>query len=527
MLFVRLLKMDTFVINNITLTNQKEPPKSIVLKEYQTKGEIWFQIFVTKCKNIYFMSSPKHPIYLYNFTKPTFLLSHFIYSMQEIIFEIEKNTNEFNFLNILMNNILNYLRSNSINSFKESSQDPVIRAIFFDFYLPVQIDPYLVSFMKNNYDVVRRDYVKMRKETKRMIYNFSKEIEDMKIKLIEAVSQKPKDVVREVVKEVVREVIVEKIVVEKQVEKVTVEVETQTEFRNDWRNIVKKPVPKMIEFSVKETQTEVIKEPELEVKKKNGKKKEDNVILTEKEFCKIMQDHKDEIEKLQKEEENKFMKNPSSYFKKKEMEFPEFAKLISYTNNNIVVDSLIVWNIQLVSKLFIDSMVEEGSPVMDIVRRKVPRFFDFWTQLILPEIDKMPHPVFKALKIEWIDLVSAIKRSGIDIQPIQIDMALAIHASCLLGETPYRQNYMPSFFSILLRACRNIYVLLSLISIFTRKYLDKNTKFCLLNDFEVLLTMATDRELLRKHRSVINDPALEIIFDINSGCCYGYPLPSI
>jgi len=247
--------MDTFVINNITLTNQKEPPKSIVLKEYQTKGEIWFQIFVTKCKNIYFMSSPKHPIYLYNFTKPTFLLSHFIYSMQEIIFEIEKNTNEFNFLNILMNNILNYLRSNSINSFKESSQDPVIRAIFFDFYLPVQIDPYLVSFMKNNYDVVRRDYVKMRKETKRMIYNFSKEIEDMKIKLIEAVSQKPK--------EVVREVIVEKIVVEKQVEKVTVEVETQTEFRDDWRNIVKKPAPKMIEFSVKETQTEVIKEPEM------------------------------------------------------------------------------------------------------------------------------------------------------------------------------------------------------------------------------------------------------------------------
>jgi len=502
------IKMNTICLNNITLYPNLEPPKGIIFREFKFKNPNGVRVWITKCKNIYFLANNKHPISKYKSEQSTFVLSHFVYILQDIISTLDSKSFEFGFFNNFLMYCLEFLKYNSANSYRESQEDPIIKSIYFDFFLQVGVDPYLLSYLKSRVEDLEIENQLLKMEIKRDLSNFSNEMNNCFSKLC---AQKFMNNSKIIPTTSDYSTMTDNHIIKK---------DKETQLNNDHlskrRNFTQTI---SITTGEKEIQTDNIcekRETSPKIQKKNSKKREEElVVFTDKEYFEIVKSHKEEIERVKNETEKDIRTKLSDFLQKSPITVAELTKILTSCENEKVIGALNAWNILLVSGIFCHSLITKN-PILEESRElNIPNFYEFWTGLIYPNINGMKNTIFRIIEEEWINFTQSIKESGTNINSFQINVAFGIYSTNVYSNQWHKQTYMPGFFSVLLNSCRNIFVLLGLINVFYKNPNDRTTRICVLRDFQTLMCMPRDIDILRKYRNIIDEPQLmEIIFDV-------------
>lgn len=500
--------MNTICLNNITLYPNLEPPKGIIFREFKFKNPNGVRVWITKCKNIYFLASSKHPISNYNSEHSTFILSHFVYILQDIISTLDPKSFEFGFFNNFMMYCLEYLKFNSSNSYRESQEDPIIKSVYFDFFLQVGVDPYLLSYLKSRIEDLEIENKMLKMEVKKDLSDFSKEINNCFSKIS---SQKFMDKLK--IKPATSDC-------STMTDNPPLKKDKETQLNND--HLSKRTIfTQTLTTSSNEIeiQTDPIRETRetspKTTKKISKKKEKESVVFTDKEYIELVKSHKDEIERIKNEIHKEIRTNIVDFLNKTPLTTAEITKILSNCENEKVIGALTSWNVMLVSGIFCHSLINKTPCSEDVTDLHIPNFYEFWTGLIYPNIDKMKNPIFKILNEEWINFTQSIKESACNINSLQINIAFGIHSTNVYSNHWHKQTYMPGFFSVLLNCSRNVFVLLGLINVYYKNPNDRSTRLCILRDFQTLMCMPRDVDILKKYRNVIDEPHLmEIIFDV-------------
>jgi len=499
--------MDTLCVNNITVYPGVIPPKPIILKELiiNYNETEFIKIWLSKCKNIFYSSTPRHPIYNYNLNNPKFILCHLFYLLKSGDFF--QNDIELDIINKFLNGVIIYLRVNSGNCYQESMMDPIVKMFYLENYLPIEISPFGLSYLKAKISDIKIKNILLKENTKKSLSLFKIDFESMSKKINSLFVNLPKK---------------------------KMNFSTQTD-KNVWQNknvspihissadfvtgnkqICKnKQVQTYIPIRNIETQTDFIPEKETIIVEVPQKKKNDAFMeFTEKQYKTLLKEHADSLDKSFKEGFDKCKKEEFEFLKTDKISFKQFAKISSVIDEYDVRRTAIAWSIFHTSNQFREVF---KNPIISFDHQvRSPKFYEFWTNVVMPSISKMEHKLFQLLKYEWEQLNKIIKDSGYPLEPIHIDISFGIYSTMIIDCKWEKIILVPPFFMLLLMNCRNILILLAIIDIWHKEKERPHIKKCLLRDFEVLLTLPNEKEILERNRKFIqiDKEALEVIFDI-------------
>lgn len=443
--------MDILCINNITIYEDIIPPKQIIYREYILDN---FTFWFSRCKNIYFNCTEKHPIYKYK-NSPTFMLSHLFFIVQNQIVPQATQELEIHLINLFLQGCLDYLKTYSANSFEESQTDPIVGLVFYQNNINVITNPLMISYVKSRVDNIKFQHTILRKNVTKLIKDFMFCFENCSNNILRRlipVSSKSEEVQADL--------------------KFGKEIEMQTD------EII---IPKVEEIVVKNS-------------KKKGKKDQEIISFTEDEYAKLISSHKEDIEKTKKESLKVFKENFLNYLTKTDLSKKQLYTVMTVSDPTVVCDSITLFLIYFISKNFRISCISETGEMMT----KVPPFVEFWREIILPNIEKMKHPIFKIINQEWEFFSKIVYGSGVKILDFQVNIFFGHIATILITEFWDLQHLIPSFFNILFRRCRNIPILISLLSGYEdfKRTGNIEIKKNILKDFELLYTVPSTREIL-------------------------------
>ena len=503
--------MDTLCINNITVYSGIKPPKGIIMNEIDCEN---IKFWITKCKNFYYVSDSKHPISTYGATTSNYLVCHLFYIIKDVIIPKLKNPIEIELTNNFMYGCMEYLRTYSLNSYNESLEDPIITKFFCENFVPVYANPLSLSYFNCKVKNMKFKQHTLKNNITKMFDNFSKEFDSMSKVLMEKIKPEPIEKIAKVDKEVQTSVITENVWKNKTILKKTVETQT----------IPVKMNSKAIQSNIeKETcsidiQVDILieKVPEVIIEKKKKKKNEELITFTENEYAKMMQAHKEDVEKARKEGLDKYKGKFTNYVSDSMLSVKELCNILSSTNSVTVAESLVMYFLILINKHF--SLRVKQLPGGKCKKRK---FYEFWHTIVLPNILKQStHPVFILLREEWECFCGIVARSGINVLNHHFDVLFDHYSSVILSNCWDLQDYVPTFYLLLFRRCRNIPLLIGLISIFDEKIkkgISTEEKIEMYKSFEVLYTTPSEREILFKYKDKIieEDQTMRIFYDLD------------
>lgn len=456
--------MDILCLNNITIYADIIPPKQIIYKEYFLDN---FTFWFSRCKNIYFTSTEKHPIHKYN-NSPTFMLSHLFFIVQNQIVPQATQECEIHLINLFLQGCLDYLKVNSSNSFEESQTDPIVGLIYYQNNINVVTNPLMISYVKSRIDNIKFQHTILKKNVSKMIKDFQANFESCSKNILDKIVP-----------------ISQKSVVTQTEQKSTSETEIQTDVVS---------VPKN-EECIKNT-------------KKKGKKDQEIISFTEDEYAKLIASHKEDIEKTKTESIKNFKEHFINYITKTDLNKKQIYTVLTVSDPTNVCDAITLFLVYFVSKNFRISCISDTGEMMT----KVPPFIEFWREIILPNIEKMKHPIFKIINQEWLFFHKIISESGVKVLDFQVNIFFGHIATILITEFWDLQHLIPSFFNILFRRCRNIPLLISLLSGYEeyKKTGNIEIKKNILKDFELLYSVPSSREILMNNLENINYPNEDI-----------------
>jgi len=494
--------MDTLCINNITVYPGIKPPKGIVLRETKIdKMTIW----ITKCKNIYYTSSSEHPISQYNIQTATYLLSHLYFIFQNIICPTLDSEIEKNIVANFLQGIVEYLKKYSCNSYDESAHDPVIGFFHYQNLISIGVNPFALSYFKFNIKTIKYQHHTLKNNTKKLIDNFNTEFENMSKEILKTIK------VEKVVEKIVEvEKVVEKIVeVEKVVEKIV-----EKPVPNAWKvkSIMKKDISTQCELKntqTIETQTEYVEEVVKVDKKK--KSKEPYMVFTEIEYMKFMKEQNDLIAKANEEGYQRYRSNFTSFVTKERLPACHLFNILNASDMNQVIAAITLYHISFTIGSFRMSFIDSGD---GRVKVKIPLFVEFWRDIILPNISKMKGEIFQSLLVEWEEFSKKISMSKVKIKDTHLNILFGHYGTVILTNCWDLQSFVPTFYLMLLRGCKNICALMGMINFYEEK--ERNPKlnelFHLSKDFEKLYVDLGDG----KDDVEINNDVIRKLFKLDS-----------
>lgn len=464
--------MTTLCIYDIVVYPKTEAHKNIIYKKFRWEANnMWIDIWITKCKNLYYTCSENHPINQYE-EQHILLLCHLFYIIQNLSVNCEQNSFEYSFFGLFLNGILEFLRKFSKNSYLISSKDPVANYFFNEYFLPVTVGTYSLSKMRSNIDDIKNENSKLKKDTIDIFSAFQKEIDIFGKNLLENLKNSSNK---------------------------NVDICVQTDFSNESEKIETKEVS---------VQTEVI--TDIVSKKKKGK--EDNVVMTSKEYLNLMKMHNDEIDKTREITLKKVEDNLGSFLKIHPQKTSKIYEVMRVQSREDLLD---IMNVILLKNSHADFYMYLGERGVDFKLNRViiPSFFDFWYGIVMPNIGTLKNEIFIQLKEEWEIFVKSFLNCNIKFNSNEIDIVFSYYSSNYLAGTCIINK--PPFFTILFKECRNISLLLGLVRVFSVEGKSKTLNLTkMFEDFARLYTCQTAKELLFLHKDkILIEDNMKLIYE--------------
>jgi len=496
--------MDSIRINNIVVYPKIKPKKEIILKKLNLKdNDIWINIYITTCSNIYYFCSENHPIYIYENKNSLNILSHLYYILQYTSYQLIYNSIEYNIISSFLNNLFEHIRKYSKTAYEESQRDPIVNRLFNEFCLPIYASSFTLSRMKYKIDELKRDKLELKMEVNSIFEKINLEI------------QKIGNIV---------------------VKKSTKDSSSQTSPENYWKNkSLKKDIAVQSELSSKTTisiQTtisgEILSENSVEtsnistqsenillknistqtdppdntqkIKKKN--KEEDMVTMTTSEYLNMMKEHNEIVKKTMSEGMNDIKNNYLKFFQKNPLDAIQLLKIFINTNQKVIIDTFYIWTMKNAFRNFHAELIINGGKKYEFVAP----FARFWTSVIMTNQQRFKNPIFKRLIDEWIDLMTAVIKGWADIKDLAIDIIFTYYMNNFSKKEYEKLTFMPSFFNLLIHSCRNINIFTEIIRMYARNVEDgcfvlENT----ISDLTLLFTIETPEDILSRNKHLLKE----------------------
>ena len=454
----------------------------------------WLMLWLVGENDFYFTASADNPISKYDLNQPFIMLSHLFYWVNDVNFGMEIGTSSHFLVNQLLFGIKNYLRNQSENVYIYGMVDDVVIRLFREYDMNIKINPLEVSKLKASIAVARFNQIQLKQKCKNDLKNFSIDFKNVCDKITSAlgvVKCEQKSDVKKVSKET-------------QIANTTSEKGTQIESKQIERGtqigIICEDAS--VQVDVYTNQMQQLKKNCVELKKqldRYKKEDEDTIVMSTLEYTKLMRDCTQDIENARQEGYKKYSNNFNKYLEENPLKREDMLKLM-FRHDNVEMGELVqVWMMQWVLKAYYLSMsvyMKDKGEVLD--------FIGFWKDIVLVNIGKFTHPIFKLLLKEWVDLVRNLQKSEIKNPEEMINICFNHFATNYIGDMYYERTLIPVFFNLLFSECRNIPILMGMINFYQyKKKIVKKEKNNFLLDFQLLFVVEKPLSILKKNKDVI------------------------
>lgn len=455
----------------------------------------WFMFYIGHNNDYYYVASVDVPINKYDLNQSFILLSHLFYLVMEINYQMQKGTKEHFFVNQLLFGIKDYLLNQSENVYLYATIDPIVERLFMEFDMKINVNPFYISQMKTKLSIVRYNQIQLKKECKRELNNFLNDF----VKLSECISSKLNQQKKQLPCDCncnnVGSDILEMVNKGTQNDRIVMEIGVQVDTYTNQVNQLRKNC--------------------LELKKeldKYRKEKDDVIILTMTEYAKMVKNNKELIKKAKQEGYEEYR---DSYT---QLDYLQLSNILGSQNTIVMIEVMQVWMINWVVKAYYLSMTGFSREELEYEKRMTLCFVEFWRNVVLVNIGRLKHPIFKLMLKEWIDLVRMLQKIKGEVNEETLDICFSHFATNYMGDCYYEKSMVPVFFNLLFSECRNIPILMGIINFYqtNRKCLSKDNKEKLLRDFEIVFTVDKAEKILRDNRQnvKIGDEASRVFFEL-------------
>jgi hypothetical protein len=158
-----------------------------------------------------------------------------------------------------------------------------------------------------------------------------------------------------------------------------------------------------------------------------------------------------------------FKNNSTEYFRKQLItilsEYPitpsEVGHILRISNPDDMVGPLSSWSMNVIIEKY-NKQIETGEHFAP------SRFFEFWTQCVLPRIDELSPQILHTLKDEWARFrLMCWSSKGEDKFALQVNIAFTQYVQDYKNKK--YDGYVVPFFNILIHSCKNLIILVILI----------------------------------------------------------------
>jgi hypothetical protein len=195
-----------------------------------------------------------------------------------------------------------------------------------------------------------------------------------------------------------------------------------------------------------------------------------------------------------------FKNNSTKYFRKELVsilsEYPitpsEIGHILRISNPNDMVGPLSSWSMNTILQEF-NRQIEKGE------RLAPSRFFEFWTECILPRIDELSPQILHTLKDEWTRFRSMCwSSSGDDTFCNQINLVFSQYIQDYKSKK--YDGYVIPFFNLLIHSCKNLIILVGLVDV---HYCEKTTPTVVDTVYEEFVCLMTLPEPLTVLKEIV------------------------
>lgn len=449
-------------INGTFIFPQIKPPKQIVQKLLKIKNlDEWINIYITKCKNIYYECSKDHPMFQFDLSKSINIVCHLYYLILSKLNEIGNPSYEYEIIYAFMNNCFYFLRSQSRDTYEISLDDKFVQKMYSDYIITINVNSFKFS-------------------------KFGKEI-----KLLRDENNNLKNNALIFFKQIIGEL--------QNVSKLISKINIPTIKENAWKNKL------IINKTIKNVETQTTFEEKKEEIIIAKKKKNETITMTTNEYMKLLSTQNEAIKLAIEMEYQKVKSNYSVFFKENPLNTLQLSNILLTSDEPIVIDSIIIWNLKLAYHCFCRELLKNGLNIKDEMKN-IPPFTRFFNKIILPNITKIKGTIFAKLGLQWCAMMSLIKNTWTYVKEINLDVAFSYYVSFFLNEDFDKQFFIPPFYSLLLNSCRNIVILVEILSMYNKKEseVEKNVDD-IINDFTGLFISPSAEELIYKYRNVFSE----------------------
>jgi hypothetical protein len=135
----------------------------------------------------------------------------------------------------------------------------------------------------------------------------------------------------------------------------------------------------------------------------------------------------------------------------------EIGSILRISNPDDMVGPLSSWSMNVILQQF-NRRIEKGESLAP------SRFFEFWTECILPRIDELSPQILHTLKDEWARFRSMCWSSnGDDTFCNQINLVFSQYIQDY--KIKKYDGYVVPFFNILIHSCKNLIILVGLVDV--------------------------------------------------------------
>lgn len=215
-----------------------------------------------------------------------------------------------------------------------------------------------------------------------------------------------------------------------------------------------------------------------------------------------------------------FKNNSTEYFRKELLtilsEYPatpsEIGHILRISNQDDMVGPLSSWSMNTILQEF-NRKIEKG------FRLAPSRFFEFWTECILPRIDESSPQILHTLKDAWVRFRSMCWSSnGDDTFALQVNLVFSQYIQDYKNKK--YDGYVVPFFNILIHSCKNLIILVGLVDV---HYGEKETPTVIDTVYEEFVCLMTLPEPLTVLKEIVELSKKKLAEEQETP----YPMPSV
>jgi len=213
---------------------------------------------------------------------------------------------------------------------------------------------------------------------------------------------------------------------------------------------------------------------------------------------KLLRDMNKKVIENGRAELKEFKNNSTEYFRKELVsilsEYPitpsEIGHILRISNPDDMVGPLSSWSMNTILQEF-NRKIEKGE------RLAPSKFFEFWTQCVLPRIDELSPQILHTLRDEWTRFRSMCWSSnGDDTFCNQINLVFSQYIQNYKNKK--YDGYVVPFFNILIHSCKNLIILVGLVDVYYGEKATPTIPDTIYEEFVCLMTLPEPLTVLKE-----------------------------